>query len=148
LLLDDVLMRVVAGEATDAGICAVETLAVGQSVGCEANIGGTDPVISDYRRPAAMTLAAKIGNIFRRHFAQAGRGRIEAAMKSVEQVRAGSNVAMFAAHPRLHAVQVQLAVFYGVSRMASETIAERRLIELAAEGFFQSCRLQALVADG
>ena len=60
VLADDIHVRIVAGDATDAWICAVEALAVGETVGLETNGQLAAPVIAYHRFPGAMTLAAKI----------------------------------------------------------------------------------------
>ena len=66
----DVDMRVVTGNAADAGIGAVETLAVAQSVRLKANCEFAPPVVPHHGFPTAMTLPAKVRDIFRREFAQ------------------------------------------------------------------------------
>lgn len=60
ILADDIHVRIVAGDATDAWICPVKALAIGQAVGLEANSQLAAPVIAHHCLPGAMTLAAKI----------------------------------------------------------------------------------------
>jgi hypothetical protein len=80
ILANDVLVRIVASDATDAGVCAVEAPAVGQTVRLEAHGQFAPPVVPYHRFPGAMTLAAKVRDVFRRPLAQIGRSGIEIAV--------------------------------------------------------------------
>jgi len=63
-LADNIHVGIMAGYTADTGICTVEALTVGEPVGLESHGQLATPVISNYCLPAAMTLAAKIRNIF------------------------------------------------------------------------------------
>src|ERR1700733_8117291 len=65
---DNVVMRIVAGETTDARIRSVEAPAVGQPIGLESYVDLAMKVASHYRLPRAMTLATEIRDILGRQF--------------------------------------------------------------------------------
>ena len=60
ILAEDINMRIVAGNATDAGIRAIEALAVGEAVGLKADRQFAAPVIANHRLPGAMALPAEV----------------------------------------------------------------------------------------
>ena len=66
IFADDIFVRIVASHTTYARIRAVKAFAVGQAIGLEANVDLPVKVASDNAFPGAMTLAAKVGEIFRR----------------------------------------------------------------------------------
>lgn len=57
---NNILMRIVAGDATYAGIGAIEASAVGQPVWLEAYVGLALPVGAHDRFPATVALSAEI----------------------------------------------------------------------------------------
>lgn len=57
---DNILMRIVTGDAADAGIGPVEASAVGQSVRLEAYVGLALPVGAHYRFPTAVALTTEV----------------------------------------------------------------------------------------
>lgn len=61
---DDILMRIVAGDAADARVGAIETFAVGQAVGLETNVGLAFPMGAYDGFPASMTLTAEVRDVF------------------------------------------------------------------------------------
>jgi hypothetical protein len=64
IFADNILVRIVAGQTTDAGIGSIEALAVGQAVRLEADIDLTLEMASHHCLPGTVTLAAKARNIF------------------------------------------------------------------------------------
>ena len=59
-----VLVGIVAGDATDARVGTVEALAVGESKGLETHIHFAAPRAAHDRFPATVTLPAKIRDVF------------------------------------------------------------------------------------
>jgi hypothetical protein len=57
---DNILMRIMACHATDAGIGTVEAFAVGQPVRLKAHVGLALPVGTHHSFPATVTLAAEV----------------------------------------------------------------------------------------
>lgn len=69
----EVLMRVMACYAADAGIGAIETLAACQPVRLKAYIDFSSPLAANYGLPRAMTLTAEIRDVLRSQPFQIGR---------------------------------------------------------------------------
>lgn len=61
----EVMMRVMASQAADSCVVWVETFATRQPVGLKANIGDARVVLKGNFCPGSMTLAAKVGRLFR-----------------------------------------------------------------------------------
>lgn len=61
---DQILVRVMTGDAADARIGAVEALAVGQTVRLKADVDWTPPIASHNRFPRAMATPAEVRDVF------------------------------------------------------------------------------------
>ena len=70
---DERLVGIVAGDAADAGVGAVEALAELEAVGLEADIDDAAPAMADDGAEGAMTLAAEAGHLFGGESAEIGR---------------------------------------------------------------------------
>lgn len=64
IIMDNLLMRVVARDATDSWIGAIETLTVGEAVGLKAHVNFAVPIVAQHGFPCAVTLTAEAGDIF------------------------------------------------------------------------------------
>src|SRR5947209_3513203 len=98
ILANDILVRIVASDAADAGVGAIEALAVGESVRLEANGEFASPVIPNHRLPRAMALAAEVGDVLGGPFAQIGWRRSEIVIERIAQVGCGSHVTVLAGY--------------------------------------------------
>ena len=99
ILADEILMGIVAGDTADARVRAVKASAVRQTIRLEAHGEFAAPVIPNRCLPAAMTLAAKIRDVFGSLFSEIRGGGIENTIESIAQVRGGPGMTMFAGYP-------------------------------------------------
>ena len=60
ILANNIHVGIMAGDATDSWVRAVEALAIGQTIGLKSNSEFAAPVISNHGLPTAMTLAAEV----------------------------------------------------------------------------------------
>src|SRR5580700_1922611 len=141
-------MRIMAGDAADARIGAVEAFAVGQTVGLEADGQLAAPVVPDNRFPGAMTLAAEIRDVFRRPLAEIGRSGGKIAVSSIDEVSTGAGMTMLAGHSGAQRVVGHFAVRDCVAGVTAETDFGLAQFDLASNGFFEVLRFQILIAGG
>ena len=123
-ILFHVAMRIVARDATDARIHAVEALAVGEAVGLEADVVDVVRPLNGDLRPGAVALAAKIRYLLGGELSQWPHGgtlRIVAGPKGI-YVRSGVTVAAFALHAWNEVACIQAAGVNGVCGVTSETV--------------------------
>ncbi len=90
------LVRIVAGDAADPGVGAVEAFAIGETVGLEANIGLAMPVAAHHCLPTAMALSAEIRQVFGGQAAELLRHGAHVAFDHAGEMGAGADVAVFA----------------------------------------------------
>src|SRR5579863_6606423 len=81
IVSNNLLMRVVAGEATHPLVHAVEATAIGQPIRLKPHVHWAAPSVPNDRLPGAMALAAKIRQILGREPLQLRRYRIELAVR-------------------------------------------------------------------
>jgi hypothetical protein len=98
ILPDNIHMRVMTCDATDARIRPVKALTVRQSIRLKPDRQFSAPMIAHHSFPGSVTLPAKIRNVFRRFFAQIRRRRIEFAIQCVAHMAARSRVTVFTGH--------------------------------------------------
>ena len=138
-------MGVVAGDATDARVRAVEAPAVCQAVRLEAHSEFAAPVIPDRRLPRSMTLAAKVRDIFGRLFSEIRGSGVENTVERIAQVRGGASVTVLAGDSGPQRVICHLAIRNRVAGMTPEADFGFRQFDLASDGLFKILGFQILV---
>lgn len=139
-------MGIMAGDATYARIRAVKAPAVRQAIGLEAHGEFAAPVIPNRRLPGAMTLAAKIRNVFGSLFSEIRGSGIENTVERIAQVRGGTGMTMFAGHPGPQRLVSHLAVRDCVAGVTAEADFGFREFDLAPDCLFQILRFQVFVS--
>lgn len=145
ILADDVLVRIVASDATDARIGAVEALAVGQTIRLKANRQFAAPVIPHHRFPGAVTLAAEIRDLFRRSLAEIGRSGIEIAVERIGEMRGCPGMTMLAGHAGAQGFESHFSVRHRASGVTTEADFRFAEFDLASDCFFETARFEVLV---
>ncbi len=102
-----ILMRIVAGGATDPLVISQKTFAVRQPVGLKSHIQLAPGFHADHGIPGAMATPAEVGHILRRKLAQFLGRRTGLAFRQRLLMRAGAGVAMLAIETGLHGVERQ-----------------------------------------
>jgi hypothetical protein len=120
----EVMVRVVAGEAADARIVRIVTLAARQTVRLKADVKDTRvPLLHDLC-PGAVTLTTEIGSLFRGlpdQFMQTrGRRLLMIAGQHSSKMQVDSLVAMGALHSRAQLVEGQLLSLNGIGGVAGK----------------------------
>ena len=146
VLANDILVRVVTSNATDARIGAVEALTVGQTVGLKANGQLTAPMIPNHRLPRAMALTAKIRDVFRRPLPQIRGSRFEIAIERIAEMNGSAGMTMFARNPRPQRFVSHLAVCDRVAGMTTETHFGFAEFDRASDCFVEVARFQVFVS--
>src|SRR5579883_1871118 len=142
------LVRIMARDATNAGIGAIEAFAVCQTIRLETHVRWASPPSSHHQFPRSMTLAAESRDVFRRQASQPRRSCIEISSCGGGQVSACANVAMLTGHPRLERGEIQLVVNDGVRCVASKTTRYTLFIERPANGLFKAFGNYVVVSHG
>jgi hypothetical protein len=137
VLADDILVGIVACNATDARVRAVEAFAIRQTVGLEADGQLAAPVIADYGLPGAMTLAAKIRDVLRRPFSEIGWSGIEIAVERIAEVGGCASMAMLAGHAGPQGFVSHFSVRNRVAGVATETDFGFAEFDLASDRLFE-----------
>src|SRR5277367_6385652 len=113
-------MRIVAGDAADSGIGAVEALAIGQPIRLEAHVGLASPVAAYDRLPGAMAFSAEIRQVLGREASQLRRHCTQIAFEHAGIMRARADVAMFAGDSWFRDSEVDLVIDDGPGCVAAE----------------------------
>lgn len=145
---DEIFVRIVAGDAADTRVSAVEATTIGEAIGLKADIRQATPTIAHNGFPGAVTLAAEVGERFGSHVPQARRSSAEIGDGRIGRVVERALVTMRTGDARMDGVEGEFVRSHGIAGMAAE--AELRIHggELAAHGFAQGLRSQAFVSSG
>ena len=122
----EVVVRVVAGQATDARVVRVIAFASGQPVRLEADISNTEVSLEGDFRPGAVTLAAEVGSLFRGETDQLvqvfWRRRVVIARQHRSQVRVDCLMTVPALHSWSQFIQGELLSLHGIRSVASKAV--------------------------
>lgn len=116
-------MRIVARQTADSRIIRVVTLAAGQAIRLEANVGNAQIRLHSNFCPGAMTLPAEVRHLLGSEFVWLGFFLVRIQVVAVEQqhggkMRFGTLVAVYALHAWCHFLQSELPSGCGVGGVA------------------------------
>ncbi len=140
-------MRVVAGDATDTRIGAVEALTVGHAIRLEANVDFTSPAAAHNRFPGSMALSAKVRDIFSGKLPQVrGRRLVCLILKRAHQMSTRPGVTVLAGNAGFQVGELQLPHGHGARGVAAKTVLRLTSPQFPSDRFIQILRRQGLVS--
>lgn len=141
-------MRVVTGEAADAPIIGGKTPAVLKSVGLEANIDRSLPVVAHDCVPGAMALAAEVGRLLGVHELELGRNGSEVVFGGIGHVLDCADVTALALDAGAKRIEGEFGAVGGAGGVAVEALESFPGGGSAAHGLKDGVRGEVLVAGG
>ncbi len=148
LVVVELLVRIVTGEATDAAVVGGEALAVLKTVGLEADIDFSLPVIAHYRIPGAMALTAEVGGLDGVHGLEFGGDGGEVVLGGVGHVLKRAEMTARAVDAGTQRIEGEFGPVSGVGGVAVEALVGFPGRDHAAHGLIDVVRNDALVAGG